>query len=46
MAQWNKFGWNGNVDDRRGLKRGGGLGIVGILLVVGLGYFVFWSITD
>lgn len=41
MAQWDKFGWNGNVDDRRGLKRGGGLGIVGILLAVGLGYFVF-----
>lgn len=40
MANWDKFKWNGNVDDRRGAARKGGLGVVGVIVVVALGYFV------
>lgn len=40
MAQWDKIGHRGSVNDRRGMRSaGGGIGLVGIGLVLAVAYF-------
>ncbi len=50
MAQWNKLGSRGNVDDRRGLgntmRFGGGAGIAGIVLVLLVNYLNGGNVID
>ncbi len=50
MAQWNKLGSRGDVQDRRGLgntaRLGGGAGIAGIVLILLVNYLNGGDITD
>lgn len=50
MADWDKIGSSGSVDDRRGapggLVIGGGVGVLGLLLLVGMNYLSGQSLLE